>query len=392
MAVSLLMAPAAFPSARDSHQQTFTRSAEPRDFVEYWAAARLFIEGRNPYSPAELHELERTAGWSGEKALIMWNPPWILPLLLPLGYLSFTAAQGLWLLLQVGALLIAAQMFAATYDPQGKSVRLCWILAISFVSSVFVLVIGQITPLVLLGSAWFVRALEKQRYWSASGALLLISIKPHLLYLFWIVLVLWVLHGQRWRLARSALVFGFAAALLPLFLDGQIYPKYLALYEYTDITKPLDWPAPTLRNAARILFAVENPLLQFAPTAIATIWTLWHWRRHRPVWRWDEQLPLLSMVAVASGFFVWTYDHVVMLPALWHAGIWIARSSVPWHRFWSLHIYLTINLLHGLLRFRLQEELWYVWLAPALLINYLIFCAERRRFSSDLRSGGSRVQ
>ena len=122
------------------------------------------------------------------------------------------------------------------------------------------------------------------------------------------------------------------------------------------------------------------------------IWGIWHWRRNRETWHCDEQFPLISAVSVASGFFVWTYDHVVLLPALWHAGVWIARCPVPWHRFRSVYIHVTINVLHGLLRFLLPEEFWYVWLARALLINYLVFCAECLRFLTDLRLRGRRVQ
>lgn len=360
-------------------------SAEPRDFVEYWAAARLFLNGGNPYSPEELLQIERGAGWSAGEALVMWNPPWTLPFLLPLGYLSFSTAQAFWLLLQICALLIAGHIWAQICGSERQSTRLCWIITFTFVPSVFVLVIGQITPLAALGGAYFVRSAQKQKYWLASGALLLLMIKPHLLYLFWLMLVIWIIDGQRWALAKNALILGAAAALLPLSLDAQIYSKYLALYADPNAIRPLEWPAPTLRNALRILLAVDSTILQFAPTAAASIWALWHWHRHKNHWRWDEQFPLLAAVSVAAGFFVWTYDLVVLLPALCQAAVWISRSSVPWHRFWTVRIYLGINLLHAFLRFRLSEDLWYVWLAPALLINYLIFRRERCRYSSDLR-------
>ena len=170
------------------------------------------------------------------------------------------------------------------------------------------------------------------------------SIKPHLLYLFWIVLALWILHGKRMRKSTRSI---WRSTITP--------------------TLPSRSTGPTLRNLVRILLAVESSrVLQFSPTAIAVIWGIWHWRRNRETWHWDEQFPLISAVSVASGFFVWTYDHVVLLPALWHAGVWIARCPVPWHRFRSVYIHVTINVLHGLLRFLLPEEFWYVWLARAL--------------------------
>jgi hypothetical protein len=358
-----------------------TRS-ETRDFVEYWAAARLFAQGNNPYSPAALLELERSAGWSGAQPLIMWNPPWILPLLLPFGLLPFTTSQFLWLLVHVCLLLISAQCLWRIYNTTAESVWPSWLVALTFVPTVFVLIIGQITPIVLAGAAWFLYSLRQHNYFTMSAALAVFSLKPHLLYLFWIVLMLWIWDKRLWRLASSALVLGLIVALLPLLLDPQIYLKYFALYDIADIIKPLEWPAPTLRNVLRIFLAVDRQWLQFAPTVMAVCWAVYHWYSHKHGWRWDEQLPLLSLVSVASGFFVWTYDHVVLLPAVIEAAAWISRSPAPWHRCWAVRLYLAINAAHFLLRFWLPVELWYFWLAPALLINYLIFHWERSFRSS----------
>jgi hypothetical protein len=38
--------------------------------------------------------------------------------------------------------------------------------------------------------------------------------------------------------------------------------------------------------------------------------------------------------------------------------------------------YLAVNAVHCIMRFRFAEELWYVWLAPALLLNYWLFQRE----------------
>ena len=39
----------------------------PDDFVEYWAAARLTLDGQNPYDRAQLLPLQRTAGRDTEQ-------------------------------------------------------------------------------------------------------------------------------------------------------------------------------------------------------------------------------------------------------------------------------------------------------------------------------------
>jgi hypothetical protein len=355
--------------------------ATTRDFVEYWSAARLFLQNRNPYSPDELLVLQRTAGWSGIQPLIMWNPPWTLPFVLPFGVLSFTAAQFLWLLVHVCLILISAQLLWRIYN-LGESSRLSWVVALSFVPTVFVLIIGQIAPLVLAGLAWFLHSECKKNYWAMCAAVIVLSIKPHLLYLFWIVFSLWLFEKCSWRLIWRAALLGSIAVLAPVLFDTRIYSEYLALYGVAGISKPLDWPAPTLRNLIRIFFGADQTWLQFAPTVIAVGWAIYYWQQHKQQWRWQERLPLLTMVSVASSIFVWTYDHVVLLPAIIEAAVWMIRSPNRWHRYWATRLYLAINACHLFLRFWLAEELWYSWLAPALLINYFVFCWERDKHDS----------
>jgi hypothetical protein len=356
--------------------------ATTRDFVEYWSAARLLVQGGNPYSPAELLVLQRTVGWRDVQPLIMWNPPWALPFVAPFGLLSFTTGQFLWLLLHVCLILISAQLLWRIYGNSGQSSRLSWLVALTFVPAAFVLIIGQITPLVLAGLACFLYSERKQNYWTMSASLVVLSIKPHLLYLFWIVFLLWIFEKRPWRLIFAAALTGLSAALLPVLFDTRIYSEYLALYGVAGISKPLDWPAPTLRNVIRIFFGAET-WLQFAPTAMAAAWLIYHWERHKYQWHWHKQLPLITVVSVTSSIFVWTYDQIVLLPAILEAAAWMIRKPHSWHQYWAARVYLAINACHFFLRFWLAEELWYFWLGPALLINYLIFCWERKNLHSS---------
>src|SRR5262245_49181836 len=66
------------------------------DFVEYWAAGRLLLGGQNPYDADLVHELERQVGRTDE-GILMWNPPWSLPLVLPLGLMGVRTAHLVWL-------------------------------------------------------------------------------------------------------------------------------------------------------------------------------------------------------------------------------------------------------------------------------------------------------
>ena len=361
--------------AQDSQ---IAKHAGIRDFIEYWSASRLFASGGNPYSPAELMVLQQQIGWGGAAPLIMWNPPWTLLFTLPFGYLDFTAGQFLWLLVHVILILCSVRQLWRIYGKTERPSPLAWVLALTFVPTLFVLILGQITPLILAGLTLLLDSERKQKHWTMGAALVILSMKPHLLYLFWIVFALWSWQKRQWRVISVAALFGVAALLIPLLFNSNIYAQYLSLYEAPDIWKPLDWPVPTLRNFIKVFLLVDRTWLQWAPTILAGAWVVYYWGRHKHHWTWLERLPLIVLVSVTSSVFVWTYDLIVVLPAIIEGAVWIRNRPAPWHQFWAARAYLVINVSHLLLRYWLAEELWYFWLAPALLATYLVFQRERK--------------
>src|SRR5580693_8708524 len=73
----------------------------PDDFVEYYAAAKLTLERKNPYDPNLLLPIEQAAGRDTEIAVMMWNPPWSLAVVIPLGFIPAREAQLLWFALNL---------------------------------------------------------------------------------------------------------------------------------------------------------------------------------------------------------------------------------------------------------------------------------------------------
>jgi len=68
------------------------------DFVEYWAAGKLNLAGGNPYDPGQLHPLEIQTGAIEGEAVMMWNPPWLLTLIMPFGVFEYGFSRALWLI------------------------------------------------------------------------------------------------------------------------------------------------------------------------------------------------------------------------------------------------------------------------------------------------------
>ena len=63
------------------------------DLVEYWSSAVLWLQSNTPYDFHSLLELQNKYFPDFKTPIIMWNPPWILPILSPLGLFDFANLQ-----------------------------------------------------------------------------------------------------------------------------------------------------------------------------------------------------------------------------------------------------------------------------------------------------------
>ena len=69
----------------------------------------------------------------------------------------------------------------------------------------------------------------------------------------------------------------------------------------------------------------------------------WYWRRHTEFWDWREQLPIVLLVAVVTASFVWTFDQIVLLPAVIQCAVWLSRSYSRILRRLIITIHILIN-------------------------------------------------
>jgi Glycosyltransferase family 87 len=344
-----------------------------RDFVEYWAATRLLLTGNNPYGPTELFELQRSVGWTDSIPLLMWNPPWALSIILPFGLASFDVAQFLWLLLNIFIVVFCAKQLWLLYGGPPTAYRRAWLVVLTFAPAYLVLILGQIGPLILLGLVGFLIC-ARDHHWKWAGAFtILISVKPHLLYLFWIALVLWIIEKRQWQLMIGATVSGFIAAAIPLLFSPSVYADYVQLNRTAKLPTPFDWQTPTMGQAVRFFFAPEAVWLQFVPSLIGVFWLLFHWHKSKNQWEWSAQLPILIVASLATTSFAWSFDYVVLLPAIIQAASWLSRRPVLSRESAVIIVYVIIMTLYLLVFFLSPNDFWRFWLGPAFVIAYLIF-------------------
>jgi len=337
------------------------------DYVEYWAAGRLNLGGGNPYAGDQLLSLERAAGRRTE-VLLMWNPPWTLALAMPLALFSYPISRLLWLILSIVMILMATNW---TWTLLGGSTQKRWlasVIAFTFFPTIIVLRMGQIGPVLLLGVAGFLHFEHKKRYWLAGAFAALLAIKPHLLYLVCISILVWSIVRRRWGILGGGALILLSATLTAMMFNPHVFTQYLSA---TVTESPLVWVTPTFGSLLRLLLGPERTWMQFVPMAAGIFWLGLNGLRHRVDWLWVDRIPLLLLVSVVTSPFGWPFDQVVLIPAVLRAMIQMIATSRGRIVYGAIISYLVINIAAFAVHSRIAD-FWQLWLAPVLMIWYLL--------------------
>src|SRR5207237_115346 len=135
---------------------------------------------------------------------------------MPVGMLPTAYAHLLWLTFHMTVLVFCVDWLWRFY---GGSARLRWIgwaVGFAFIPSFFVLRMGQISPLILLGIVGFLHWEKKGQGAWVGAASALTAIKPDLVYLFAIATVLWSIDRRRWSVLAGGAIALVCATALPL--------------------------------------------------------------------------------------------------------------------------------------------------------------------------------
>ncbi|MFM8271323.1 MAG: glycosyltransferase family 87 protein [Gemmata sp.] len=354
----------------------------PDDFVEYWAAAKLTLNGQNPFDEQLLLPLQLHAGRKTDEAIMMWNPPWALPAVLPLGLLPAREAQLLWLLVHFVAVgFCGDRLWVLLGGARGRR-WIGWAAAFAFMPTVFALSSGQISAFLLLGAVLFLeceRRAPRDRNWEylAGAATVLVAIKPHLAYLLWAGLAVDAVARGRWRVLAGGAAAGLACALLPLAFNPGVWHQYA---DAMGNRPPAQWLSPTLGTVLRMALGAEHFRLQFVSVAVGAAWFGWYRWHNRGAWEWSERLPPVLLVSfVTAPYGAWPFDMVLLLPAALAvvagrkvAGCGPAASALS-REAGGL---LAINLGCLVLNLFQIGSFWFIWVGPAVL---LVYAAHARR-------------
>jgi hypothetical protein len=283
------------------------------DYVAYWKAFQAVKRDLNPYDPASLRQVQGLPLNFGETQQY-WNPPWMLVLMAPVLSLPFELSAAVWMCLSILFICAASLLIWKSQKGERNSLYPCLVAGLCFYPLWETLFWGQVGALVTLGVAGFFWAVRNKRDIVAGLFLIPVSLKPHLLYLFLLAVVFWVVTERRYRALAS-----FAAGIG--ILCGSLWIRSPILFENWLKNSGRSWRhiegfrSANLVGFARALmvdftgWAPVWPILVI-PAATAAGFVVWLAFRKRI--EWGNDLAPILCASVVTAPYGWLHDHLVL--------------------------------------------------------------------------------
>ena len=282
------------------------------DFVEYWAAGTLALAGGNPYDPAAMLQEQRTAGWTAPSAVMMYNPPWTLPLASLFSLMPFSVARSVWLPLQLLIVLWCAIRLWIIYGGEhGLALRAAGV-ALLWMPTIVALRMGQVSPLILLGLVGFLWSVSRKRDFAAGAFLSLTTVKPQLVALVWVAVVLAVIGERRWRMLAGTVVSFSGISIATWLLHPDAFAQDAHLMTSSRPTYAFE--SPNVATVLRLAVGGSSDWPQYLPTALGAALVALMWWRRREDWNWTQEVRWLVILScLATSYGGWPFDLVVLV-------------------------------------------------------------------------------
>ncbi len=341
------------------------------DFSQFWAAGKLNLTGGNPYNPEEIKQtIQKIGGKVSDQNVIsiMLNPPWTLSVIMPFALLEYPLSRLFWLLLSVAVVITSIKILWDIYEGQKKNSIIVVFLVLLFSPALSAIQKGQYTPIVLIGIALALYNINfRNGYWTAGIFLAFASLKPQLIYLFWVVLFLWSIYKGRWQLLISIIITIIILTTIPYMINPNVLNQYIQTMGDYPIS---EWATPTLGTLLRLTFGINKFWLQFLPMAIGTITFSVYWLRHKKTWNWIEGSPLIIATSMFTTAYAWSYDAILFIIPIVYVFILVNKYASSMTRIIAVSSLLIISILNLLLHIRFND-FWFFWLLPSLFLWYL---------------------
>ena len=301
------------------------------DFFSFYAAARLFLErgGSAVYELAvqRAYQAQVTAQWAPLKFVLLpyIHPPYMTPLLAPLGLLPYRGAYVAFGLLNLVLIALVITLLVRSTKLARPSALLVASLALGYLPLFVALLQGQTDMLILLPLTGAYLAWARGRTGWAGVLTGLAMVKPNLL----LILPVLFVARREWRAVIGLLTVGAALGLIALLVSGpREFAAYLALVTGWAAGGAQGFPITgqtvySLRGALEAMPGGRLPALAVLTVLLILVGLALSWRPNVP--RLDFAL------AVAAGVVLSPYQNLhdlslLVLPGIVLAGLAAQRA------------------------------------------------------------------
>jgi hypothetical protein len=335
----VLLVAVSFLAFRDPNLLSSCEAPGAFDYIQYYASNQLLLAGQDPYDRATMSVIQEEL--CGEKTFVvgMYTPPWLLLYLKPILSFDFSNSALSWMVLNFLFLSIIVFVICRQLAPPVSIHPLIVGAALLFAPVLYSLQMGQISIFLCLFFCLFLVADHNKRFALSGLALVPLSVKPHIFYLFWVYLG-WREFKQRRLKLIGTLVLGtiVSVALSEVLLPGGLY------YWLNHMQSPPEHFiggtfVANLRNLSFVLSQDSAPwLLVAVPAIVALLFLFLLIRRGDVVERHDAWCCLMCL-SVWSSPYGWSFDYSILLPfqillvknlLLSHSIVKLFRSPILW--------------------------------------------------------------
>lgn len=358
----------------------------PRDFGAYISATLLLLDGQDPYDATALRQVQRvlTGDAALAEATIPWSAPYTFALYIPFAAIPARWSHLLWIGLQAGSVFWSTRelwkLYGGSSGPHRPFGADPLFLTGAFGPTIWLLVYGQITGLVLLGVTGFLRGMSENRPMRAGVFLSLTALKPHLLLLFGFAVALRLATRSGFRAIGTGIGCITVACIVVCTLKPDVFTEY-----QTALARPSGeaarsistWPQPLLSYHLRLMVNAERYTIQFVPILLAAgLLLLLQGVRRRPL-DWAESLPMLVFGSLLfAPYGAWVFDLVLLLVPI------VARLAPLTATPKRFRLAFGSLLLISLSSITINEFSEGLFFTPLVLFWYLLFAPPRSVFSA----------
>ncbi len=301
------------------------------DFIEYKSAVNLIAQNKNPYLSSNLKAEQkqirdnldiRDVAKNVPHIIKMWNPPIIFGLIYWTKDLSYYQALFIWQLISCLVFFFILAIFVKNnFNLKVNIIN---------ISSIFSLITfppfwatfrhAQISFLILISFYYFIYFRDKNKNLLSGFFLSLSLIKPHLLYLIYILAL-----GKDLKDKKFKSSFGLILGVTLLSLFALLIEKNIWSWYFNALKNPPIFKTTTIGSFIGNYFNVSIDFFKLLPSVVLSIFALYLVSSKKEVN--SKLLILLVPLSLITSAYGWIFDHLVMLPSLFFVIIFLREKT-----------------------------------------------------------------